>query len=701
MRKVIVAILFLVSSCAFAQTSWFWQNPFPQGNTLTGCHFPSEMTGYACGYSNTIIKTTNGGDNWELLPGQQIPYNEVAIMSIHFLDESTGFTAGDYVMRTTNGGENWQITGSSMGWLESVFAVNDSLIFAGGTNIVNNTGKLYRSTNGGINWHIILNNTDINSIYFFDENTGFAGGDQIRKTTDGGNNWTVVQDQISYYAYNSFSFLNNNTGFAVNHTGVFRTTNGGDNWSNVYTEPGAGFVIYKSVKFTSPDTGYIAYEGSADGKLMKTVNGGLNWEYKVFREQFMGLDFPSTGTGVAVGSSGEIYKTTNAGENWMNKSSILEDYNDLNKVYFADNETGFILGYTVFLKTTDGGSNWVKLSESQTNGIYDLSFVNGDTGFGVGPVNKLYKTTNGGDNWDHISTHGFLLGSMNFVDEERGFAASSLYTYMTTNGGLNWVQQIPIGSYSSFGEFEFTGSTGYVTRRTPEYIQPNPMTDVYKTTNYGANWTKVYTFSTKFIKDIDFANPDTGCAVTQNEIYRTTNGGLNWVQVNNGGSNAIEFADSRNVYTIGLKSTNAGASWVNTPLVCYAPHMRDLAFANADTGFIVGFFGRIVKTTNGAGVHVSISNTSTEIPGEYSLHQNYPNPFNPSTRIKFKIQNSNFVALKVYDMVGRQVATLVNEKLSAGEYEVTFDGAGLSSGVYFYRLQAGEFNETRRMVLLK
>jgi len=96
-----------------------------------------------------------------------------------------------------------------------------------------------------------------------------------------------------------------------------------------------------------------------------------------------------------------------------------------------------------------------------------------------------------------------------------------------------------------------------------------------------------------------------------------------------------------------------------------------------------------------------IRSISTEIPEYYSLSQNYPNPFNPVSVIKFKIKETKFVSLKVYDGTGKEVSSLVNEKLQPGEYETKFDGSRLSSGIYFYKLTAGDFSETKKMVLIK
>jgi len=85
----------------------------------------------------------------------------------------------------------------------------------------------------------------------------------------------------------------------------------------------------------------------------------------------------------------------------------------------------------------------------------------------------------------------------------------------------------------------------------------------------------------------------------------------------------------------------------------------------------------------------------------YSLSNNYPNPFNPATSIQFTISSKQFVSLKVYDVLGNEIATLVNEEKTAGDYKVEFDGTGLPSEIYFYRLQAGSFIETKKMVLLR
>ena len=90
-----------------------------------------------------------------------------------------------------------------------------------------------------------------------------------------------------------------------------------------------------------------------------------------------------------------------------------------------------------------------------------------------------------------------------------------------------------------------------------------------------------------------------------------------------------------------------------------------------------------------------------EIPVNYNLSQNYPNPFNPSTKINYQLPNAGNVTIKVYDVLGNEIAVLVNEEKPAGTYEVEFGNAELHSGVYFYRIQSGNYVETKKMLLLK
>ncbi|MCB0725574.1 MAG: T9SS type A sorting domain-containing protein [Ignavibacteriae bacterium] len=98
---------------------------------------------------------------------------------------------------------------------------------------------------------------------------------------------------------------------------------------------------------------------------------------------------------------------------------------------------------------------------------------------------------------------------------------------------------------------------------------------------------------------------------------------------------------------------------------------------------------------------VNVGNQTGIVPNEYKLYSNYPNPFNPSTKIRFAIPTNGVAVVKIYNSLGKEVSTLVNRYHTAGEYEYNFDASNLSSGVYFYTLTAGNYRETKKMVLLK
>jgi hypothetical protein len=170
---------------------------------------------------------------------------------------------------------------------------------------------------------------------------------------------------------------------------------------------------------------------------------------------------------------------------------------------------------------------------------------------------------------------------------------------------------------------------------------------------------------------------------------------------------AVSFTDANNGTATGdvgtiLRTTNSGATWVaqssGTTALLYG-----VSFTDAKNGTAVGAGGTILRTTNG-GWTTSIDErdiADAHLPSSFLLEQNYPNPFNPTTVIKYQLPANNFVTLKVYDIFGRELQTLVHERKNAGTHTVTFNAAGLPSGVYFCRMLTDDFSQTRRLLLLK
>jgi hypothetical protein len=171
--------------------------------------------------------------------------------------------------------------------------------------------------------------------------------------------------------------------------------------------------------------------------------------------------------------------------------------------------------------------------------------------------------------------------------------------------------------------------------------------------------------------------------------------------------NGVTYSNALRIrfYGIGIDTTNIGLGYVSEYRYAWFvsgfkfPVFQIMTYLEYITGVGPSGWKTVRYTTTN--VPIGIRNISEAIPSEYSLMQNYPNPFNPTTNIKYQITNKGFVTLKVFDIMGREISNLVNEKQNAGTYEVTFDASSLSSGVYFYRLETGNFTDTKKLMVIK
>jgi photosystem II stability/assembly factor-like uncharacterized protein len=230
---------------------------------------------------------------------------------------------------------------------------------------------------------------------------------------------------------------------------------------------------------------------------------------------------------------------------------------------------------------------------------------------------------------------------------------------------------------------------------------------ILKTVNGGGSWIELPGTGANWLFGVYFTDLMTGWAGGINgALIRTTDGGATWVTQASGTANrivALSFANSNTGWAVGyagtiINTTNGGANW-NLQVSNTTEKLWSVDFINETTGWAAGWVGVIVHTTNG-GI-TAINPITNEIPSEYNLDQNYPNPFNPMTNVKFQMPNSAFVGLRIYDILGRLVATLVNEYLKAGFYNVSWNASNYPSGVYYYKLTAGNYTETKKMILIK
>jgi len=227
------------------------------------------------------------------------------------------------------------------------------------------------------------------------------------------------------------------------------------------------------------------------------------------------------------------------------------------------------------------------------------------------------------------------------------------------------------------------------------------MTQLYRTTNGGTNWSLQFTFSEQ-INDIYFFNHNVGVVSAPAANKRTTDGGLNWVQTNEGGVKLAFANDSigwaGNNFNLVMKTTDGGKTWFRQT----SPIFTAFAIVAKDTNKAWAGGSGVIHTTDGGGPPVGIQQIINETPSEYKLYQNYPNPFNPNTIIRYQINKLSDVRIIVFDIQGRQISELVKQKQNAGTYETDFSGTTYSSGIYFYSLFAGgKLIDTKKMILLK
>ncbi len=431
------------------------------------------------------------------------------------------------------------------------------------------------------------------------------------------------------------------------------------------------------------DTVHTVWYGLQDGNseiyYRKSINRGINWQtIKRLTIDASMSEYPTICVSGAVvhvawidGRSGnkEIYykRSTDAGLNWESdvrltinpglseSPSICVSGNSVHVVWM-DNRDG---NYEIFYKrSSNAGVNW---------GL-DQRLTSNDSISG----------------YPSIAVTGQFI-HLAWVDYRTDLP--EIYYKVSPDGGLSWLT-----------DHRLTNSPGTAT--VPSIALSGNTVHVAWSDNRDGNYEKYYKRST-----------NSGVS-WEADVRLTDNLALsgNACLAASGQSVHLTWNDSRDAdYEIYYKrSTDGGVTW--------EPDLRLTNSAGESSFSSISLSGQVVHvlwqdTRNGnyeiyykrnpLGNIITSIEPTLSISGGYKLDQNYPNPFNPSTNLKFKIKNSNLVKLSVYDMAGKEVAVLVNEKLSAGEYEYTFDGTNLSSGVYFYTLQTKGYIETKKMMLVK
>jgi photosystem II stability/assembly factor-like uncharacterized protein len=713
MRIIITALIMMMFTVQI-KSQWVIQQFHPDHN---GVSFNSTSTGYMACSNGVILKSTNNGHSWV----SQYTGTTQDLTSISFFDTNTGWAVGwgGTVLKTTNGGTNWipQSAGTTDILWDVEVARGDTAIAVGIYN------KVFRTTNGGLNWQSQTLGTGASStysVYFYSYTEGYIcdGFGDVYTTSNAGLTWVYrTTAPSSLFSITRIS----STVIACGNAGtIIRSTNAGINWTTI---PSGTAVQLFSVTQTSPTVFLIAVD---DGAILRSTNSGANF-YEA-AGPVAGFDLNEIVMCdsvhiIAVGDRGDIRHSSDAGVSWSVVSG--GDPNDIQSIYFAAPLTGYAVNNNgIVFKTTNGGALWNETYAGSYN-LKDVWFTNTSTGYACsrsfslnssGSSSNIIKTTNGGSNWNETTFNNIsALSSITFADASTGWvlgispvtanpisekrlteSGNSTILFKTTNAGLNW-QPVHLFTESVNQIYFVSAQTGWACGFSG-FME--------KTTNGGLSWNVQSTGTTGELYSVYFLNNSQGYTCGENgTILATTNAGTNWTALTTGTTNylySIHFGSSSSGVCIGergtrLRTLNGGITWVNQPELsdmelgdCFMPTAVN-AYVCGPMGYIANIGGIITSTE-------LISNTN---PNEFSLEQNYPNPFNPKTIIRFHITELSESKIIVYDILGKEIATLINEKLQPGSYDINFDGTHLASGVYFYKLETKNFIETKKMMLIK
>ncbi|WP_304042964.1 YCF48-related protein [Ignavibacterium album] len=439
-----------------------------------------------------------------------------------------------------------------------------------------------------------------------------------------------------------------------------------------------------------------------------------------------------------------IYKTTNGGDTW---NLIYQDNVHYSSVQFIDENSGFAVGYEYpqnlyLVKTTNGGLSWNRILVASEEGDSKIKMINASTGFIVNEnSSKIYKTADGGNSWSIVfddSAANHPIWDLSFSDQLNGFAGYIDNKIITTSdGGDTWHKKfIPLSFCTDIQTFEnhcwVAGfGVGY--------------SAIVYSDDYGNTWTPLLVEDSLAVEDIFFNDLNNGwfCShqfvsapIYNGSIYKIENGWLSYITVPVTPQQIYPPNETNfELTTIGFEWEKLNYSLTRIQISTDSLFNSFYVRINPITGDTI-FSGNVLLITNylteafplnqkyywrirsenskGASEWSETWSFTTSSPSnvddinspkEFYLFQNYPNPFNPTTKIRFNIPDVGSelaqTVLKVFDILGNEVAALLNEYKPAGTYEVNFDASHLSSGVYFYQLKAGNFTQTRKMILLK
>ena len=463
----------------------------------------------------------------------------------------------------------------------------------------------------------------------------------------------------------SYAVTGNNFFAGTSGGGVFLSTNYGTSWTAVNTGLTNTNVHalgrIRTLLFAGTDGG--VFRSTDNGTSWTAVNTGLT------NTNVHALAV--SGTNLFAGTSGGIFLSTDLGTSWTAVNTGLTNTSVWAFAVSGSNLFAGTLG-GVFL-STDNGTSWTEVNTGLANRIVYALAVSGSNLFAGTSGGGVFLSTNNGTSWTAVNT-GLTNTYVHALTVIWGnlFAGTDGGAFLSTNNGTSWTA-VNTGLTNSlvyalaFSVYDlFAGTSGGVWRRPlSEMITSTPATPALTLP----------------------ANGGTGISTSPTLRWDVSIGAASYIlQVSTSADFSILVVNQT-----GIAGTSYGVSLLSNTTYYWRVNATNAGRTSAwssvwsFTTMVVGSVERISGTT----------------PTEYALGQNFPNPFNPVTAIQFDLPETGYISLKVYNTLGVEVATVMSENLSAGRYKVIWNASGFASGVYFYRLMAGSFVDTKKMLLLR
>jgi len=707
-------LLLLPLSQAEAQTAYWEPAAGLYGGGIISLAIDVHGHLFAMADRGRLYRSTNSGALWSrtLLPERS--------WSRIITDSSLGLFVleSDTVFRSTDEGGSWTTAGRAPTTLTCIASTQTGSILVGrsgggvyrwrpqdtawspsglaGENvrklflnrwfgmIAATTKRIFRSSNGGVTWDTLATAVPSTNYSCWVDSSGtlFAGSSRysgLSYSTDRGLTWKSL-------GMTSGADVSNITGLRPGEMyagltpidpsvpgGIQKTTDGGATWKSLgLTEWGIGALIVQAPGKLFAGTWRGVFASTDDGATWVQTSDGIR---EVQVSSLLAID----STLIFVGGSGALFRSTTRGETWVETGKDITCR--IVTSLAADRNGNIFAGAMLFSplggvhKSTDRGLTWRCTSQDTIKGMYMSIQVLAVTqsGYVLAAVEgKTYRSTDHGETWRTVRS----IRNAKRIEAFTSDSSGQVFGVTWGDGALR--------STDEGGTWLFTSANlpspnlKCVVTRAPGELFVGGLKGVSRSTNSGDTWTDIsYGLAQPSVRALTFdRNNGLLASTTTGKVYRTTNDGATWMDVTNG---LPQFQ-----------------------VVSFAVASRSLIFASTDTA---GLYRANALT-------LSVEPQSSLGPTRFTLAQNYPNPFNPSTTISYALPEATHVRLSIFDMLGREVVVLADERKDAGVYEVMFDarvpagqaagrGFHLASGVYFYRLSTGAYSETRPMVLMK